>query len=738
MSQLRILIQYACLNAGLLFLPALSWAGFTATPTTVTLTAVENQSPVSFQMVTKNTGQASVTLTWDDTINWFKTIVPASATMTLGPGQEGTWTMWADIQQPWSCSPACPMKPGTYTGSFRLYGGGQSVTVPVILTITPAAPSPAPSTISSITLTPSAPSIQVNQTQQFVATARNASGRRVSGLIFTWTSSNPAVASITNSGLASGLSEGIAMISATNGTVTSNPITLTVAPTTVSFITLTPAAPSIQVQQTQQFVATATDASGTPISGLTFTWRSSNPTVASVSNSGLASGLSQGTTTITATNGTMTSNSITLTVVPTTVSFITLTPAAPSIQVHQTQQFVATATDMSGNPMSGLTFTWTSSNPTVASVSNSGLASGLSQGTTTITATNGTMTSNSITLTVVPSAVSFITLTPAAPSIQVQQTQQFVATATDTSGNPMSGLTFTWTSSNPAVASISSSGLATGLSEGATTIAATNGTVTSNQVTLTVTPLGSTSTGFVYPLTVGPTSRYLVDQNGKPFLLVGDTAWSMIAALSDSDVDLYLESRKQLGFTGVLVNLIERKFAANPPANFYRITPFIGQPFTTPPKDDYFAHVDYIIQSAAAKGIIIFLDPLYLGNGCGNEGWCADVQAATSSQMMAWGQYVGNRYKNYDNIVWMIGGDTDPTPVKSKVQAMVDGILSADSRHLFTAHNGGEQMAVTPWPGATWLKVNNVYTTSGIAYQPILNASSISPPMPVFLVEAVY
>ncbi|HKQ34369.1 MAG TPA: putative collagen-binding domain-containing protein, partial [Nitrospiraceae bacterium] len=42
------------------------------------------------------------------------------------------------------------------------------------------------------------------------------------------------------------------------------------------------------------------------------------------------------------------------------------------------------------------------------------------------------------------------------------------------------------------------------------------------------------------------------------------------------------------------------------------------------------------------------------------------------------------------------------------------------------------------WPGATWLKVNNVYTTSGIAYQPILNASSISPPMPVFLVEAVY
>ena len=163
-------------------------------------------------------------------------------------------------------------------------------------------------------------------------------------------------------------------------------------PSTVSFITLTPPAPSIQVHQTQQFVATATDASGTPISGLTFTWRSSTPTVASIDSAGLATGLAEGTTTITATNGTVTSNPITLTVAPSTVSFITLTPPAPFIQVHQTQQFVATATDANGTPISGLTFTWRSSAPTVASIDSTGRATGLAQGTTTITATNGTMT----------------------------------------------------------------------------------------------------------------------------------------------------------------------------------------------------------------------------------------------------------------------------------------------------------------------------------------------------------
>ena len=171
-------------------------------------------------------------------------------------------------------------------------------------------------------------------------------------------------------------------------------------PSTVSVITLTPPAPSIQVHQTQQFVATATDANGTPISGLTPTWRSSAPTVASIDSAGRATGLAQGTTTITATNGTMTSNPITLTVTPSTVSVITLTPPAPSIQVHQTQQFVATAMDASGIPISGLTFTWAASSPTVASIDSAGLATGLAQGTATITATNGTVTSNPITLTV--------------------------------------------------------------------------------------------------------------------------------------------------------------------------------------------------------------------------------------------------------------------------------------------------------------------------------------------------
>ncbi|HXY20405.1 MAG TPA: DUF4038 domain-containing protein [Gemmatimonadales bacterium] len=245
---------------------------------------------------------------------------------------------------------------------------------------------------------------------------------------------------------------------------------------------------------------------------------------------------------------------------------------------------------------------------------------------------------------------------------------------------------------------------------------------------------------YVYPLAVGPTGRYLVDQNGKPFLLVGDAAWSLIAQQTDTAADTYLADRQQRGFSAILVNLIEHLFSDSAPADIYGIQPFTGATFATP-NDAYFAHVDHIIQSAAQKGILVLLAPTYVGFGCGDQGWAAEMESATDSAMTTWGQYLGNRYAGFNNILWVIGGDADPTAcspsVKGKLQDVVNGIRQYDTRHPFTAHNMRTQMAIAPWSGASWLNVNDTYT-DGLEYTYAQTAYAVSPSLPFFLIEAVY
>src|SRR5579884_527365 len=89
--------------------------------------------------------------------------------------------------------------------------------------------------------------------------------------------------------------------------------------------------------------------------------------------------------------------------------------------------------------------------------------------------------------------ISTITVSPSSPSIAVGATQQFTATAKDSGGNTISGVTFTWNSANTSVATIDSSGLATALLAGSTQITASVANISSAPDTLTVTPASSVS-----------------------------------------------------------------------------------------------------------------------------------------------------------------------------------------------------------------------------------------------------
>jgi len=251
----------------------------------------------------------------------------------------------------------------------------------------------------------------------------------------------------------------------------------------------------------------------------------------------------------------------------------------------------------------------------------------------------------------------------------------------------------------------------------------------------------NTSTA-VYPLKLAPGQRHLVDQQNVPFLIHGEAAWSLIVNLTDDEVDQYLDNRRDKGFNALIVNLIEHQYAAQAPKNVYGAAPFLTPGDFTAPNEAYFAHADLVLQKAADRGMVVFLAPAYLGFNGGSEGWYQEMSTAGTGALTTYGRFLGNRYQNYPNIVWLDGGDYNP-PNKSLVDAVVNGIKAFDTLHLHTAHVNQGTSPITEWASEGWLDFSNVYTypvnnNSVPVYQKSLAEYARADWKPFFLAESTY
>ncbi|MHB8734208.1 MAG: beta strand repeat-containing protein [Terriglobales bacterium] len=266
-------------------------------------------------------------------------------------------------------------------------------------------------------------------------------------------------------------------------------------------LSISPSTAALNAGKTQQFSAAAVDTTGKPMTGVSVTWTSSDTTIVTVDGNGLATAKAAGTASVSASVGTISSNKATVTASD-PVATIAVSPASGTVLAGQTQQFTATAKGATGNTLTGLTYTWTSSNPAVLKIDANGLATGITAGTATVTATSGAVTSNSATITGLD-PVATIAIAPTSATVGVGLTQQFTATAKGATGNLLSGLTLTWASSNTAALTIDANGLATGKAVGTANITASasgvSSTVTSNTAAATVvvptTVTGTAATG---------------------------------------------------------------------------------------------------------------------------------------------------------------------------------------------------------------------------------------------------
>ena len=244
----------------------------------------------------------------------------------------------------------------------------------------------------------------------------------------------------------------------------------------------------------------------------------------------------------------------------------------------------------------------------------------------------------------------------------------------------------------------------------------------------------------VFPLTTAPDQHHLIDSDGQPFLINGDTAWSLMVALTDSEVTQYLDDRHEREFDTILVNLIEHRFAPDPPRNVYGVAPFTTSEDIRTPNDVYFDRCVDIVQQALDRDMLVMMTPAYLGIAGGDEGWWQALSARTTSEVQAYGAYVGSKFAAFPNLVWVMGGDYFAPEVLSRTRALVTGLKSTGRADwLFTYHAGPNFSSSDVVGDESWLDINATYgyEDPGLLVQ-FESDYGRTPTRPFFLFESRY
>ncbi len=455
------------------------------------------------------TAQADLTVTPAQLIGL--SINPASLTLARGTrGQltvEATWSDGtnADVttQATWTSSDAAVVAvssaPGSRGALTALTTGTATVQAQLGSQLASSIVTISAATLMSLEVTPTSPSIPLGATQRFVATGRYSDGsaQNLSTQV-TWSSSVPSVLGVSNaaglSGQASALSQGSAVVSAAFGaTLGSTPVVVTAA--TLAEVQLSPPQPRIahQTRIALSAIGVWSDG-GTQDITQSCTWTSGS-SIATVSNAagtrGRVSAVSPGSTVITATCSGV-AGSVPLTITNANLVTIQVTPSMPTAAAGFTQPLTATGlfSDGSTQPLTDFV-SWSSADPSKATVSGLGVVSARAQGSVVISAQALSVTGQ-VSFVVSAALLESIELAPSPAAVPKGLQQAFVAVGHFSDGSTATvSEAATWSSSDPSIAAVSnaagSRGRATALVEGVTTVSASlQGFVASS--TLTVTP----------------------------------------------------------------------------------------------------------------------------------------------------------------------------------------------------------------------------------------------------------
>ncbi|MCB0629588.1 MAG: glycoside hydrolase family 140 protein [Saprospiraceae bacterium] len=247
-------------------------------------------------------------------------------------------------------------------------------------------------------------------------------------------------------------------------------------------------------------------------------------------------------------------------------------------------------------------------------------------------------------------------------------------------------------------------------------------------------------------LRVSDNSRFLVHADGTPFFWQGDTAWELFHRCSREEAEEYLQKRRSQGFNVIQAVALAEVDGLHTP-NAYGERP-LKDDDPTQPNPKYFEHVDYIVDRAAELGMYIALLPTW-GDKLFTNRWGVGPEVFNPENARTYGKWIGTRYKDRENIIWVLGGDRNPRPETDDVtvwREMANGIAEGcggQDKALMTLH----PQPASPGGSSNWFHQDewldfNMHQTGHCANKPtyelIGHDYNLSPVKPVLDGEPLY
>ena len=188
-------------------------------------------------------------------------------------------------------------------------------------------------------------------------------------------------------------------------------------------------------------------------------------------------------------------------------------------------------------------------------------------------------------------------------------------------------------------------------------------------------------------LKVSANKRFLVKEDGTPFFWLGDTAWELFHRLNREEATMYLKNRAAKGFTVIQAVALAELDGLHDP-NPYGDVPLENDD-PTKPREAYFQHVDFIINKAAELGLHIALLPTW-GDKVFKDTWGKGPEIFNTENAAVYGKWIGNRYKDKKNVIWVVGGDRTPDERAQAIwRALASGIeagVGGTNQAIMTFH----------------------------------------------------